>query len=179
MTAKLGGQISIRGMTPQDLEVVGEIDRLSFALPWPAKAFQFELFENLNSWLSVAETVTSPGKATVIGVIVMWFIIDEVHISTLAVHPDYRRRGVAQTLLKAALAESQQRGALAVTLEVRATNLAAQQLYKKFGFKIVGRRIRYYRDNDEDALIMTLKQIPIVPSDQPGENSENTHRIHR
>jgi ribosomal-protein-alanine N-acetyltransferase len=179
MTAKLEGQISIRAMNPQDLEVVGEIDRLSFALPWPAKAFQFELFENFNSWLSVAEMETSPGEATVIGVIVMWFIIDEVHISTLAVHPDYRRRGVAEGLLTDALKESQRRRALAATLEVRASNIPAQGLYKKFGFEIVGRRIRYYRDNDEDALVMTLKPISYRPINQPDDHSEKNNRNHQ
>lgn len=158
MTADTGDQLFLRDMAPEDLEVVGEIDRLSFALPWPKKAFHFELFENINSRLWVAEVADSAGGKTVIGVIVMWFIVDEAHISTLAVHPDYRRRGVAEALLTYGLKESFQRGARTATLEVRARNVAAHNLYKKFGFKIVGRRLRYYQDNQEDALVMTLKK---------------------
>jgi ribosomal-protein-alanine N-acetyltransferase len=158
MMAEPGGQLFIRAMAPEDLEVVGEIDRLSFALPWPKKAFHFELFENINSWLWVAEAVNATGKKKVIGMIVMWIIVDEVHISTLAVHPDYRRRGVAEALLTYGLKECFQSGARAATLEVRASNIAARNLYKNFGFEIVGRRLRYYQDNREDALVMTLKK---------------------
>ncbi|MCX8061506.1 MAG: GNAT family N-acetyltransferase, partial [Anaerolineales bacterium] len=77
----------------------------------------------------------------------------------LAVHPDYRRRGIATKLLKTALRECARLGMRSATLEVRAGNLEAQALYRRFGFEVVGRRRAYYQDNHEDALIMTLSQI--------------------
>lgn len=146
-------------MQASDLEQVRSIDRLSFSLPWPASAYEYELFENPASLIWVAE-ITPPGEPSrVIGVIVVWLILDEVHIATLAVHPDRRGQGVAQELLVVALIGSIQKGMLQATLEVRASNFIAQRLYRRFGFDIVGRRIRYYQDNNEDALIMTANRL--------------------
>jgi ribosomal-protein-alanine N-acetyltransferase len=85
-------------------------------------------------------------------------IVDEAHIGSLAVHPDYRRLGIARALLVRSLAAAAGRGATQATLEVRRSNLAAQALYRRFGFEVVGMRPRYYRDNQEDALLMTAVQ---------------------
>lgn len=149
----------IRPMQASDLEQVKAIDRLSFSLPWPDSAFEFELFENNSSMLWVAE-MSPPGEISrIIGVIVIWFILDEAHIATIAVHPDERGQGAAQELMATALIAVVQRGMLQATLEVRASNIIAQKLYRHFGFEIVGRRIRYYQDNNEDALIMTLSRL--------------------
>jgi ribosomal-protein-alanine N-acetyltransferase len=143
-------------MQPGDLPVVQSIDRLSFALPWPASAFEYELYENTASLTLVAEQ-TPPGDAPeVVGMAVVWLILDEAHIATIGVHPLHRRQGVGRRLLARALQLSQGRGAAAATLEVRAGNLGAQALYRQFGFEEVGRRPRYYRDNNEDAILMTL-----------------------
>ena len=84
----------------------------------------------------------------------VWLIQDEAHIATLAVHPDYRGKGVAANLLHKVLFEAFKSGARKAMLEVRASNQIAQSLYKGFGFEIVTRRRRYYRDNNEDALLM-------------------------
>jgi len=92
-------------------------------------------------------------------VIVVWFIIDEAHIATLAVHPSYRGFGVAKCLLTTALKSALDKGMKLATLEVRANNHAAQALYRHFGFENVGQRRRYYRDNNEDAIIMTLNHL--------------------
>jgi ribosomal-protein-alanine N-acetyltransferase len=91
--------------------------------------------------------------------IVVWFVVDEVHIATLAVHPGYRGRGLSKPLLIAALREAVRRGFRRATLEVRAGNLVAQNLYLSFGFEVVGVRSRYYRDNNEDAWIMTTRDL--------------------
>ena len=91
--------------------------------------------------------------------IVLWMILDEGHIATIAVHPDYRGRGIGQHLLVTAIIAAIQKGAQSATLEVRANNLIAQQLYRRFGFVVVGNRPHYYRDNNEDALIMTLNGL--------------------
>jgi ribosomal-protein-alanine N-acetyltransferase len=151
--------VQIRPMQAADLDQVQSIDRLSFSIPWPSSAYRYELFENDLSLLWVAE-LTSPGSPKlVVGVIVVWLILDEAHIATLSVHPDYREHGIGQALVATALAAAIRKKMVSATLEVRAGNLAAQQLYKRFRFEVVSRRFRYYRDNNEDALIMTISHL--------------------
>lgn len=151
--------IRIRPMILDDVEHVKEIDRLSFSLPWPDNAYRYELLENSASLLWVAESVTSSGESKVCGMVVIWLILDETHIATLAVHPDCRGQGIGKQLLKVALAASAKRGAQQATLEVRESNFIAQKIYRDFGFQIVGRRRRYYKDNREDAVLMTLQSL--------------------
>jgi [ribosomal protein S18]-alanine N-acetyltransferase len=160
--------IHIRPMEASDLDQVREIDRLSFSIPWPANAYRYELEENPHSLQWVAEINTEEGPrlaestgATkrIVGLIVVWLILDEAHIATLAVHPDIRGHGIAQKLLSVALTESIRRGASMATLEVRAGNKIAQKLYNRFGFQVVGERPHYYKDNQEDALIMSTSRF--------------------
>lgn len=148
--------ITIRPMRPEDLEQVREIDRLSFSLPWPESAFQYELNANPAARLWVAEVEWPPAGRKLVGMIVIWLIADEAHIATLAVHPDFRGQGIGRRLLATALQEAIHKGANQAMLEVRAGNLAAQELYRRFGFEVKHRRPRYYRDNNEDALLMNL-----------------------
>jgi ribosomal-protein-alanine N-acetyltransferase len=154
-------EILIRPMRLDDLEQVQAIDRVSFSMPWPPSSYCYELKENHFSFLYVAETHLHAGRPRVVGMIVVWMIMDEAHIATLAVLPEYRQRGISQRLLMAALKESIRRGARLATLDVRAQNKIAQALYRRFRFIVVGRRPRYYQDNHEDALLMTvdLQQI--------------------
>jgi len=141
-------------MRLEDVPRVYAIDALSFELPWPERSYRFELVENPTSELWVAE-VHQAEQIEVVGMIVLWVIVDEAHIGSIAVHPDYRRQGIAQALLVRALGAASRRGATQATLEVRRSNLAAQALYRRFGFEVVGIRPRYYRNNQEDALLMT------------------------
>ena len=90
------------------------------------------------------------------GYLIFWVVLDEMHILNLAVHPDHRRRSIAQRLLAEGLAQARTLGAELAWLEVRPSNLAALALYESFGFKEVGRRPRYYDDTQEDALLLTL-----------------------
>ena len=152
--------IQIRPMEISDLDQVQTIDRLSFSLPWPASAFRHELTENPAAVLYVAEDCKPNGGCQVVGMIVLWLIIDEAHIATIAIHPDYRREGIGSRLLKFALDDASKRGARQAMLEVRAGNSGAQELYRKFGFEVVHRRPRYYKDNHEDALLMNLSRLP-------------------
>lgn len=152
-------EILIRPMRMEDLEQVHAIDDQSFSMPWPASAYRYELTENQHSIVWVAEINPTQGGRQVVGVMVVWLILDEAHIATLAVHPDYRRQGIARRMLINALKEVIQRGFHLATLEVRSGNLPAQNLYRGFNFKVVGRRYRYYRDNSEDALIMTAENL--------------------
>lgn len=157
--ADLPSHLLIRPMALDDLEQVQAIDRLSFSLPWPLSSYRFELLNNPASLLWVAEIGGSQVERHVVGSIVVWLILDEAHIATLAVHPDYRRKGISRALLAVALQESIRKGARRCTLEVRAGNAIAQALYRQFGFEVVGIRHRYYRDNEEDALIMAVNDL--------------------
>lgn len=151
--------IQIRPMLLNDLEQVKVIDQLSFSMPWPDNSYRYELVENPASLLWVAEGETANGESRVCGIVVVWLILDETHIATLAVHPDYRGFGIGKQLLTIALEESAQQGAKLATLEVRDSNKVAQNIYHKCGFESVGRRRRYYRDNREDAVLMTLNSL--------------------
>jgi ribosomal-protein-alanine N-acetyltransferase len=146
-------------MKLEDIPRVHEIDVLSFTLPWPEKSYQFELTENPTTLALVAEIISRDDKPVMIGMAVVWIVIDEAHIATIAIHPDFRRYGYGKKLLAEALRQSIQRGAILATLEVRENNLLAQQMYTKFGFTIVGRRLHFYKDNNEDAVLMTLDKM--------------------
>ena len=151
--------IRIRPMLLADVERVVQIDKLSFTLPWSERTYRLELTENSAAHLIVAELENQP-KQSIVGYVGFWFIVDEAHISTLAVHPDFRGQGIGRRLLEEALVEALRRGADLVTLEVRASNQRSIDLYKEFGFRVKARKPRYYRDNHEDALLMVLDDLP-------------------
>ncbi len=152
-------QTILRPMSLADLDQVEEIDRLSFQLPWPKDAFLYEIKQNPNSLCWVAEQRMSDQSPIIVGTIVVWLILEEAHIGTLAVRPGYRQEGIAQRLLAKVLLEAARSGAAYALLEVRMSNQAAQNLYKKFGFEVVGLRKGYYQDTQEDAVLMTLAEI--------------------
>jgi len=157
-------------MVLEDLDQILIIEKMSFSLPWPASAYHYELNENPNSLLWVAEKTNLDGHKQIAGMIVIWLILDEAHIATLAVHPDNRRTGIARCLLKVALKEILHRRITRATLEVRSTNSAAISLYYQFGFEIAGHRPRYYRDNNEDALLMTVYKLDTQLLEQLGND---------
>ena len=147
-----GGAWVIGPMEAEDIPQVALIDRETFANPWSAASYHYEITENLAAHFLVA--VTPPGRQ-VVGFAGFWLVVDEAHIGTLAVHHAWRRRGLGEQLLMALLTQARGLGALLATLEVREGNLAAQHLYAKHGFAEVGRRAHYYQDNGEDALLLT------------------------
>ena len=149
-------KLTIRNMTVEDVPAVVDLDQKSFSLPWPERSFRFEITDNPVSRCWVAEL---DGK--VVGMIVVWLIVDEAHVATLATHPEFRRQGIGQRLLSHALRDLIQEGARRSFLEVRESNLAAQEMYRKFGYEETGRRRRYYRDNDEDAILMNLDSLSV------------------
>jgi ribosomal-protein-alanine N-acetyltransferase len=146
--------MEIRRMTLDDIPAVIELDSLSFTLPWPERSFRFELTDNPASRCWVVE---QDGK--VLGMIVAWMLVDEAHIATIATHPEHRRHGIARKLLMYALCYLSKEGAVTSFLEVRESNSAAQEMYRKFGYEEVGRRKRYYKDTNEDAILMTLNGL--------------------
>jgi [ribosomal protein S18]-alanine N-acetyltransferase len=146
--------VEIRRMTLDDVPAVVALDQLSFSLPWPERSFRFELTDNPNSRCWVAEV-----DGRIVGTIVAWLLVDEAHIATIATHPDLRRQGIARKLLTYALRYMSKEGAITSFLEVRESNTAAQEMYRRFGYEEVGRRKRYYKDMNEDAILMTLKRL--------------------
>lgn len=142
----------VEAMRDQDLIEVVEIEEMSGLNRWGYDAYRRELFTNPNSVMMVARNL-HPGPM-IAGFFAGWIVEDEMHINNVASRPAFRRIGVARSLLEAAMDESRYRGVRLVILEVRASNEAAQALYKKLGFKLVGRRRDYYRGPVEDALVM-------------------------
>ena len=144
----------IRKMTLDDLEQVVAIDQISFSLPWPARSFQFELTDNPASRCWVFEM-----DGRIAAMLVAWFIVDEIHIATIATHPDFRQQGFGRKLLLHTLQAAKEEGALTSFLEAREGNIAAMEMYRKFGYIESGRREGYYKDNNEDAILMTLDHL--------------------
>ncbi|NWG08370.1 MAG: ribosomal protein S18-alanine N-acetyltransferase [Chloroflexi bacterium] len=144
----------IRKMTIEDVPAVVALDQMSFSLPWPERSFRFELTDNPASRCWVAEV-----DGRIVGMIVNWLLVDEAHVATIATHPDFRRRGIARKLLTHALRYMRDEGAVSSFLEVRESNTAAQEMYRKFGYEVTGRRKGYYKDNNEDAILMTLNGL--------------------
>ncbi len=104
-------------------------------------------------------TVSSPALAAIVGFAGLWLMVDEAHVTTIAMHPNFRRRGLGEYMLASLIEIAYDIGAKWVTLEVRVTNYNAQNLYRKYGFREAGLRHRYYSDNQEDALIMWTDEI--------------------
>lgn len=148
-------------MTPDDVKEAHALDKASFSLPWSERSYQFEVSRNPNSLPLVLEIGTEDKGWKMAGIMVIWLILDEAHIGTLAVAADYRRQGLARRLLAEGLLMSHARGARTAYLEVRKGNLPAQELYRQFGFTIEGIRPRYYKDNNEDALLLTLHTLDV------------------
>jgi ribosomal-protein-alanine N-acetyltransferase len=146
--------VRVEPMALADLDAVQEIERRSFRTPWPSHAYRTELETNRLAHYLVARIA-----GRVVGYGGMWVMVDEAHITTFAVDPDFRRHGIGERLLLALLDLARARNAREATLEVRLSNLPARRLYEKYGFRPVGLRPRYYSDDNEDALIMTTEPI--------------------
>lgn len=146
--------IAIRRMELKDIPEVVEIDRSSFTLPWTERSYKYEIQENMAArcWVTTVDE-------RVAGMLVVWIILDEAHIATIATHPHLRRRGLARRMLTRALVSAREEGAQKALLEVRARHAAAQKIYCDIGFVEVGRRPKYYHDNGEDAVLMTLENL--------------------
>ena len=146
--------IVIEEMTLDDIDAVQEVERASFPVPWPANAFRHELTQNKNAHYIVAKE-----GGRVVGYAGLWLSLDEAHITTFAVLPEYRRRKIGERMLLSLFERAGKLGAEWLTLEVRASNLPAQRLYEKYGFRPAGIRRRYYSDNNEDAIIMWTDRL--------------------
>lgn len=144
-----GEEISFRLMKVDDLEQLMEVEHASFTTPWTKEAFFHELVHN-----DFAYYVVAVKDERIVGYCGVWIIMDEAHITNVAVHPKVRGRRIGEMLMRQVISLSMAYGATRMTLEVRVSNQVAQGLYKKLGFKETGIRKGYYTDNHEDALIM-------------------------
>lgn len=141
--------LSIREMKMEDINQILVIEEEAFTVPWSRSAFESEVSHNFLAAYLVAEA-----EGEILGYGGMWFILDEAHITNVAVKSGFRGRGVGMAIVKALVEKAAERKIGKLTLEVREGNSAAIRLYEKMGFVTEGRRPGYYRDNHEAALIM-------------------------
>jgi ribosomal-protein-alanine N-acetyltransferase len=141
-------------MTLDDLDLVREVERDAFDAGWPATTFEHELEHNKAARYLVAEE-----QGTAVGYGGLWLQFDEAHIVTVAVDPERRRGGIGRYIVHGLLELAHAMAMHDATLEVRESNAAARGLYRAYGFYEVGRRVRYYEDNGEDAVIMTSEPL--------------------
>lgn len=166
----------VEPMRLRDIGEVMEIEHDSFPSPWSARAYRHDLLENdlshyfvvrqrslerpeLSLLARVRRSLGAGIRPAILGYGGFWLMAGEAHISTIAVQPNWRRRGIGELLLVAMLDRATELGAEIATLEVRVSNVTAQNLYHKYGFQQVGLWRRYYRDRDEDALIMSTERL--------------------
>jgi ribosomal-protein-alanine N-acetyltransferase len=166
----MSGQIPyiVEPMALSDLDQVMAVERATFPLPWSKRAYRYEVVDNEHSTMVVVrpapQLLGRPAgwlrrlrlvkPRPVLGYAGFWLLVDDAHVATIAVHPDWRGRGLGELLLASLLERAVDLGAQRATLEVRVSNRAAKALYVKYGFQTVERRRRYYSDNNEDGYLM-------------------------
>lgn len=156
-------KLSVELATEADLDAISEIDRASFSNPWTRKMFAQELRQPQLSRLYV---VRLP-KVPVAGFCVCWHVANEVHLNTLAIRPDLRRRGLGARMLRRVLRDAAEWGATRATLDVRESNAAALSLYRTLGFEIAARRPNYYSSPVESAYILWHEHLDRFLADDP------------
>ena len=141
-------------MTAADVDGMHQVEQATFAVPWSRASIEAELTNPCARYLVARE------NGEVIGYAGMWLVIDEGHVTNVAVRADKRGQGLGKELMKRLIQLAADSGMIWMTLEVRRSNKVAQNLYHTFGFVDVGYRKRYYEDNQEDALLMGLEHLP-------------------
>ncbi|WP_431801655.1 ribosomal protein S18-alanine N-acetyltransferase [Halobacillus andaensis] len=140
----------IRQMLESDVKQVMEVEHATFAVPWSEETFRSEV----NGENPYANYYVIEEDGEVFGYCGVWLIIDEAHVTNIAIHPDYRGKKYGEQLFRYSFEQVIEMGAIQLSLEVRVSNTAAQYLYRKFGLVPGGIRKNYYTDNGEDALVM-------------------------
>lgn len=141
--------IEIIQMTKEHIDKVAELEKLCFYTAWTKEDFIKEINQN-----KLAIYFVAVDNQNILGYCGMWHIVDEGHITNIAVSPDYRNLGIGSKLVQTLINVAVEKDIIGLTLEVRIGNLSAQKLYTKFGFKPAGIRKKYYSDTGEDAIIM-------------------------
>ena len=161
----------LRLMSQEDVPQVTEIDREAFPTLWPPANYERELKNGLAHYIVAGDE----GRHHIMGFAGLWMLVDEAHITNIAVREKHRRQGIGERLLIATIELAIELGANLITLEVRSSNTEAQKLYAKYGFVRVGLRRGYYTDNREDAVLMTIED---VKSAQVKKKLERLKRAH-
>ncbi len=138
-------------MKEEDIDDILDISSLSFSISWSKDSYTQELTN------PIARYLVGKIDNKVVGFVGTWIVLDEAHITNIAIHPNYRKQGIGSKLLSEFLDYCKNQGCIAFTLKVRSGNKAAKALYEKHNFKQEGIRKGYYEDNKEDAIIMWLK----------------------
>lgn len=147
--------ITYAHLKEEDIDSLLKIEQVSFPLPWTRSMFEQELHIPTSHFF-VAKAL--PDK-DIVGYAGYWQVVDELHLINIAIKPEFRRQGLGKHLLYYILCDGKRLGLKRATLEVRASNLAAQRLYEQIGFKNIALRKNYYADNLEDAVIMWLYNL--------------------
>jgi ribosomal-protein-alanine N-acetyltransferase len=145
-------QITYRKMVEDDINGVLKIEEEAFSLPWTRDSFIYEMRNNLHAYYVVALD-----EEEIIGYCGMWLVIDESHITNVAVTEKVKGRGIGEALMRESIRIALENEVVLMTLEVRVSNVIAQNLYRKLGFQNGGIRRNYYSDNQEDALVMWVE----------------------
>ncbi|USF29906.1 [Ribosomal protein S18]-alanine N-acetyltransferase [Clostridium sp. MD294] len=153
--------LEIQQMTQEHIQDVLQIEEACFAIPWTKQAFEREIKENKLAMYIIA---VLDGK--IVGYAGMWHVVTEGHITNVAVLPEYRKQGIGNALIEQIIRIAEEYEMIGITLEVRISNIAAQKLYIKYGFRPEGFRKNYYEDTKEDAVIM-WKYFPNYENYQP------------
>lgn len=154
--------IEIKPLTPCQVPEMLALDQICFGGLWTEEGYLREIDSPNSSLLALSIVDRDSGekeKHTIIGVACLWAIVNEAHITLLAIHPDYRRKGLGELLLLTLLKDAIAKKLEWATLEVNTNNSGAINLYKKFGFQVAGKRKKYYQETGEDALILWCKGI--------------------
>ena len=141
--------LKIRRMSPDDIDEIWHLEQDLFTMPWSRASLLFEAGDNRN-----ALSIVGVDEGEIVGYAIGWFVSDEFHIGNVAVARERQGRGIGKLLVEFMLGEALARGTSIATLEVRVSNVKAIRLYRRYGFKGVAVRKRYYGDNGEDALVM-------------------------
>jgi [ribosomal protein S18]-alanine N-acetyltransferase len=145
------GQFSYRPITLADMAEIMVIERTAYAYPWSERFFRQEM------QVECARSFLAESDGQIAGYILFWLLPGEIDIHNIAVHRDFRRRGLGRSLLENVIIEARSRTSSRITLEVRKSNTVAQKLYEAVGFTVSGVRKGYYSDDGEDAFLMTLE----------------------
>ncbi|EFS02547.1 ribosomal-protein-alanine acetyltransferase [Listeria seeligeri FSL S4-171] len=145
----LGEPLSFREATIADLKSIMNVENASFTVPWTEAAFRNEFIINQYAYYILATY-----NDEVVGYAGIWLVLDEGHVTNIAIHPDYQGNHYGEALLREMIRIAKERGVIRITLEVRVSNDVAQGLYKKLGFQDGAIRKNYYPDTKEDALVM-------------------------
>jgi [ribosomal protein S18]-alanine N-acetyltransferase len=151
----VGLDVKISSISVDEIESIIVLDRLCFGGLWSIDSYRRELTNDNSHFIGVSLANTlEPATNELIGFGCFWAILDEAHITLLGIHPQYQRQGWGRLLLQALLDRARSIDMARATLEVRASNQGAIDLYEQYRFQIVGRRKKYYQDNGEDGIIM-------------------------